>query len=455
MGQCLSKREAVLIDVRELPAALNPIDVLNTFDFKVHIVSLNTAVPGNMEVMYMNDAAISTYGAYTSLTKWPVLALLGEINTGLMVDFVVNRQKPWKCIIYESDSNSVVACDRASSESQGSSAGSTVPEIYPSFQIQRALVALQQQRTSSEMRHRRAPAQTQNPAMDKSWYEIRCYPYTFESTSAILVVQYNVTKHVQRNTALLRMADNHLRVLQQLYPRHFILESSNGEALMEHSDFSMFSDHHESVIVMFADIVGFTSMCKVVTPDVVMQFLMQLYQEFDQLVVKFPELFKYEIAGDCYIVVAGLVSRDTDGFNSATRKSKAEMRKLAVQMMKFCRRIQEIAEHTKMPHDASANLLLHIGIHVGPVVSGIIGATSPKFMLFGDVMNTAARLETTCAPGKVQVSNEMYSLLPSGTAGSGGVWQQTKGIEVRGKGLMDTWLLVSPSSMTASPIDST
>ena len=478
MGLCASKvakpNEFAIIKQLKKHKPSGP-EFLDLFDFKVHIVCINTAVPGSLEVLFMNEAAIATYGTITNDYKWPLIPMMGEKNIGLMIDSVISRNRPWKCITSdESGRDEAPSVTRTSMEEGSQSSDTDTPmQIYPAHtQIQRALVALQQQRKSQSMRRQSMQLSRQkeksnhggnngNNALQhtpisfsaKTWFEIRCYPYEYEGQDAILVTQYNVTKHVQRNTALMRMADNHLRVLQQLYPKHFILDSPDGQSLMEHSDFGKFADHHDSVIVMFADIVGFTNMCKLVSPDQVMQFLCVLYQEFDKQVAAFPDLFKYEIAGDCYIVVGGLVNRDTNGFSSSTRQSmsKSDLRRLAIHMMKFCITIQDIAASMKMPHDTNSNVLLHIGLHLGPVVSGIIGLTSPKFMLFGDTMNTASRLESTCPAGKIQVSDEYFSLLPSGSIAGGGIWRKTKGVEVKGKGLMDTWVLVTSSPISMSP----
>jgi len=440
----------------------SPLDFLDTFDFNVHIVKLNTSYPGNIETLFMNEAAIRTYGPIIPNSKWVLIPILGEVNMALLIDHVVNRNKLWKCIVYDDMQQSDVptTSSRNSGEEQTSSHGSneTVEspslQLYaPQTQIQRALMALSQQRKFKRGSSRQIKSGLGTTVINRKWYEIRAFPFFFEGGNSILVVQYNVTKHVQRNTALLRMADNHLKLLQQLYPRHFILDNMDGVSMMEHSNFESFSDHHDSVIVMFADIVGFTSMCKVVTPEQVMHFLLNLYQEFDKLVCGFPDLFKYEVAGDCYIVVGGLVNRDTHGFSSTIRKciTKNELKRLATNMIKLCVSIQEAAKNIKMPHNPDTHVMLHIGVHVGPVVSGIIGLTSPKFMLFGDTMNTASRMESTCPPGKIQVSNELYQLLPAGSISGGGVWTQTKGVEVKGKGLMDTWLLVSASPTNLSP----
>lgn len=46
---------------------------------------------------------------------------------------------------------------------------------------------------------------------------------------------------------------------------------------------------------------------------------------------------------------------------------------------------------------------VRIGLHAGPVVAVVLGAQSPKLTVFGDVVNTCSRLQTTSLPGRVQV----------------------------------------------------
>ena len=44
-----------------------------------------------------------------------------------------------------------------------------------------------------------------------------------------------------------------------------------------------------------------------------------------------------------------------------------------------------------------------MGLHAGPCASGIVGFVRPLYDLFGDTVNTAARLEATGRPGQVHV----------------------------------------------------
>ena len=87
---------------------------------------------------------------------------------------------------------------------------------------------------------------------------------------------------------------------------------------------------------------------------------------------------------------------------------------------------------------------IRIGIHTGPCMTGVIGSKMPKFSIFGDTMNTASRMESTCVPGRMQVSGSTWELVKHLDN-----WEATGGITVKGKGIMETYLWAGelPESM--------
>ena len=94
-----------------------------------------------------------------------------------------------------------------------------------------------------------------------------------------------------------------------------------------------------------------------------------------------------------------------------------------------------VASETIMPDGAPA--CIRAGIHSGPVVSGIVGKTMPRFCLFGDSVNTASRMESNGKPGHIHISEPTWKLLQGQESGYS--WVPTGGVELKGKGVQPTW----------------
>lgn len=92
------------------------------------------------------------------------------------------------------------------------------------------------------------------------------------------------------------------------------------------------------------------------------------------------------------------------------------------------------------------NFMLRVGINLGPVVAGVIGARKPQYDIWGNTVNVASRMDSTGVPNQTQCTEEVYSVL-------GGCYEfQCRGkIKVKGKGDMTTYFLMNrkanPSNM--------
>ncbi len=178
------------------------------------------------------------------------------------------------------------------------------------------------------------------------------------------------------------------------------------------------ADGFAEVTVLFADIVGFTKLSAKRPPERIVALLNELFCHFDDLAGRLG-LEKIKTIGDCYMVAAGLPEPREDHAIAT-----AEM---ALGMLRV---VRELAAHHNEVLD------VRIGIHTGPVVAGVIGKRKFVYDLWGDTVNTASRMESHGVPGAIQVSDECRRLLESKFRLS-----RRGEIEVKGKGIMQTWLL--------------
>ncbi|GAX82360.1 hypothetical protein CEUSTIGMA_g9789.t1 [Chlamydomonas eustigma] len=223
-----------------------------------------------------------------------------------------------------------------------------------------------------------------------------------------------------------------------MFPRHVlkhIVSKGVDQGLQSVDSVAKLATSHDLVSIMFMDIVGFTTMSKEVAPQQVMIFLNSLFTLLDELTDQY-QVYKVETAGDCYIVAGGLMTVDENGFFQVDPHADAQ--RGAEKVMAFSKALLRCAKTVNMPHNGEPTTV-RVGIHTGPVVSGLIGSKLPKFSIFGDTMNTASRMESTSQPGCIQVSEVTQELLKHHT------FSATGGIEVKGKGLMNTYIW-SPDS---------
>ena len=200
-------------------------------------------------------------------------------------------------------------------------------------------------------------------------------------------------------------------LLLNVLPSEVALRLKNGERVI--------ADHFANTSILFADLVGFTSLSAESSPVEMVTVLNDVYSEFDSLVEK-HKLEKIRTMGDGYMVVSGVPVARHDHAQAIAN--------LALEMV------------TCMKNRApfrGRQLQFRMGINSGEVIAGIIGLKKFHYDIWGDAVNTASRMESHGEPGKIQISRETYLLLmddficePKGT------------MEIKGKGLMETWFLV-------------
>ena len=86
----------------------------------------------------------------------------------------------------------------------------------------------------------------------------------------------------------------------------------------------------------------------------------------------------------------------------------------------------------------TADLGFRFGLHSGPVTGGVLRGDRARFQLFGDTVNTAARIESSGLKGKIHISEATADIL---TASGKGHWivKRPEMIVAKGKGEMQTY----------------
>mmetsp|Transcript_27427 Transcript_27427/g.65843 ORF Transcript_27427/g.65843 Transcript_27427/m.65843 type:complete len:1348 (+) Transcript_27427:241-4284(+) len=181
--------------------------------------------------------------------------------------------------------------------------------------------------------------------------------------------------------------------------------------------------------VMFADISGFTAWSSVREPGQVFLLLETLYGAFDQIALR-RGVFKVETIGDSYVAVAGLPEPRPD--------HAIVMAKFARDCRSSCADICSNLEVTLGPD--TGDLRMRFGLHSGPVTAGVLRGQKSRFQLFGDTVNTAARMESTGVIGRIQVSQTTADQLIEANK-SHWLAAREELVEAKGKGSMQTYFV--------------
>lgn len=155
--------------------------------------------------------------------------------------------------------------------------------------------------------------------------------------------------------------------------------------------------YHEQVTVLFTDFKSFTSIAENTDPEELVEELDYCFQAFDDIISKY-RIEKIKTIGDAYLCAAGLPSP------SPTHASDIVQAAIEIQrfMEKF--RKKQVAENKN-------EYFCRIGIHTGPVVSGVVGKKKFAYDIWGDTVNIAARMEQSGEVNEINLSQTTYELI--------------------------------------------
>jgi class 3 adenylate cyclase len=166
-------------------------------------------------------------------------------------------------------------------------------------------------------------------------------------------------------------------------------------------------ERYEDVAVLFCDVVGFTAYSENQPPETVFAELEELVDRFEQIAQKY-ELEKIKTVGDAFMATANLLSPLDEPVHAA---------------------VAYALEMVAVTQTFRADWAVRIGIDFGPVSAGIMGKRQFQFDVWGDTVNTAARIEEYGRPGSVNVSGRAWLQLRNRAQGRSLGFVQLKGKE--------------------------
>ncbi|KAM8933344.1 adenylate cyclase type 5 isoform 2-T2 [Pelodytes ibericus] len=223
------------------------------------------------------------------------------------------------------------------------------------------------------------------------------------------------------------------RLLHNILPKdvaaHFLARERRNDELYYQSC--------ECVAVMFASISNFSEFYVELEANnegvECLRLLNEIIADFDEIISEdeFRQLEKIKTIGSTYMAASGLNDTTYD------KAGKSHIKALADYSMRLMDQMKYINEHS------FNNFQMKIGLNIGPVVAGVIGARKPQYDIWGNTVNVASRMDSTGVPERIQVTADLQQVLAANN-----YMLECRGVvKVKGKGEMMTYFLIhGPSS---------
>ncbi|XP_053624777.1 adenylate cyclase type 6 isoform X2 [Plodia interpunctella] len=212
-------------------------------------------------------------------------------------------------------------------------------------------------------------------------------------------------------------------ILPEHVAQHFLCSDKNIDEL--------YHEQCDSVCVMFASIPNFSEFYVELEGNnegvECLRLLNEIIADFDEILAEdqFKYIEKIKSTGATYMAASGLTAatRDLRGYRHVTA--------MADYALRLREQLQYVNEHS------FNSFRIRIGINIGPVVAGVIGARKPQYDIWGNAVNVASRMDSTGLLDHIQVTQEVYDILATR-----GYKLRCRGtVDVKGKGNMVTFFL--------------
>jgi len=180
----------------------------------------------------------------------------------------------------------------------------------------------------------------------------------------------------------------------------------------------------ERATILFTDFKGFTAMAEVLSAGDLVKEIDHCFKAFDAIIDRHG-IEKIKTIGDAYMAAGGL----PDPANGRP----GDVVEAALELQEYMEEYKKQREAAGLPH-----FEMRLGMHTGPVVAGIVGVKKYAYDIWGDTVNTASRMESSGAVGRVNISGDTYALVRDDPRFS---FIHRGRVQAKGKGEMDMYFV--------------
>ncbi|XP_071520790.1 uncharacterized protein [Panulirus ornatus] len=240
------------------------------------------------------------------------------------------------------------------------------------------------------------------------------------------------------------LQESNRRILFNLLPAHVATHFLDNQF---RNNMDLYHQSYSRVGVVFASIPNFHEFYMELAVNnqgtECLRLLNEIIADFDELLDddRFKAVDKIKTVGSTFMAAVGLMP-DMRILDNKEESASHYMSVLTELVFAFREKLANINENSYN------NFTLRVGMNIGPVVAGVIGARKPQYDIWGNTVNVASRMDSTGLPNHTQVTEEVYQVLKNRPY----QFQCRGKVKVKGKGEMTTYFLIDrkePPTMKA------
>ncbi|KAI8621490.1 hypothetical protein BC830DRAFT_1214717 [Chytriomyces sp. MP71] len=185
-------------------------------------------------------------------------------------------------------------------------------------------------------------------------------------------------------------------------------------------NFDLIAERFDMTSVMFADIKNFKDLAHSISQKSAITLLNTIFHHMDEIRSGFRNLERIKTINSKLLIVGGL--------------EKNEQIDDLLELIDMALAYKSVFENEVEFESMNLKLEIAMGVHIGPLVAGIVGKKTFCYEVYGDVVNTASRMLGIAGPGQIVVTSAVWDRISKEYTG-----QLIGAKQVKGKGLMNVY----------------